>query len=132
VPDVETFAAHHGYELAASCTVSDSARKNGGGAEFKKILQKALDDAHAGNLSVLVVWALDRIVREGAEDALRIFRQFRQCGCVVVPVRESWLNSYALPHTSDGRRWPARDLSPSLPLMVRRRNLRIRLLHPAA
>jgi DNA invertase Pin-like site-specific DNA recombinase len=50
-------------------------------------------DAHAGKFSVLVVWALDRIVREGAEDALRIFRQFRQRGCVVVPVRESWLNS---------------------------------------
>jgi hypothetical protein len=36
---------------------------------------------------VLVVWVLDRIVREGAEDALRIVRQFRQRGCVVVPVR---------------------------------------------
>ncbi len=51
------------------------------------------NDAHAGKFSVLVVWALARIVREGAQDALRIFGQFRQRGCVVVPVRESWLNS---------------------------------------
>jgi DNA invertase Pin-like site-specific DNA recombinase len=42
-----------------------------------------------------IVWALDRIVRDdegGAEAALRIFRQFRQRGCTVVSVKESWLN----------------------------------------
>ncbi len=44
---------------------------------------------------MLVIWALDRIVRDdesGAEAALRIFRQFRQRGCMVVSVKESWLN----------------------------------------
>jgi hypothetical protein len=41
---------------------------------------------------VLIVWSLDRIVRLGAEDALRIFRQFRERGCVLVSVKESWLN----------------------------------------
>jgi DNA invertase Pin-like site-specific DNA recombinase len=92
VPDVERFAAHHGYELAARYTVSDSAWKNGGGAEYRATLKQALDDAHAGRFKVLVVWSLDRIVREGAEDALRIFRQFRQRGCMVVSVKESWLN----------------------------------------
>ncbi len=36
---------------------------------------------------------LDRIVRddESGEAALRIFRQFRQRGCMVVSVEESWL-----------------------------------------
>jgi putative DNA-invertase from lambdoid prophage Rac len=95
VPDVERFAEHHGYELAERYTVSDSAWKNGGGAEYRKTLKRALDDAHAGKFSVLVVWALDRIVRDeegGAEAALRIFRQFRQRGCTVVSVKESWLN----------------------------------------
>jgi DNA invertase Pin-like site-specific DNA recombinase len=41
------------------------------------------------------VWALDRIVRDeesGAETALRIIRQFRERGCTVVSVQESWLN----------------------------------------
>jgi DNA invertase Pin-like site-specific DNA recombinase len=44
---------------------------------------------------VLTVWVLDRIVRDdegGAEAALRIFRQFRQRGCTVISVKESWLN----------------------------------------
>jgi hypothetical protein len=31
--------------------------------------------------------------RDGAEGALRIIRQFRQRGCVVVSVRKSWLNT---------------------------------------
>jgi hypothetical protein len=38
---------------------------------------------------------LDRIVRDdesGAEATLRIFRRFRPRGCMVVSVRESWLN----------------------------------------
>src|SRR5712691_6804447 len=92
VPDVERFAAHHGYEITERYVVSNSAWKNGGGPEYRKTLQRALDDAHAGKFRVLIVWALDRIVREGAEDALRIFRQFRQRGCIVVSVKESWLN----------------------------------------
>lgn len=95
VPDVERFADHHGYEITERYEVSDSAWKNGGGPEYKATLKRALDDAHAGKFSVLVVWALDRIVRDeegGAEAALRLFRQFRQRGCIVVSVKESWLN----------------------------------------
>jgi DNA invertase Pin-like site-specific DNA recombinase len=95
VPDVERFADHHGYEIAGRYTVSDTAWKNAGGAEYSKTLQRALDDAHAEKFRVLIVWALDRIVRDdesGAEAALRITRQFRERGCTLVSVRESWLN----------------------------------------
>jgi DNA invertase Pin-like site-specific DNA recombinase len=92
VPDVQQFAQHHGYEVAKTYTVSDSAWKDGGGPEYRRALKQAMDDAHAGKFSVLIVWSLDRIVREGAEDALRIFRQFRQRECMVVSVKESWLN----------------------------------------
>lgn len=91
--DLGRFTRHHGYEVAVSYELSDSAW-NGGkdGSEYKIALQQALDDAHAGKFSVLVVWALDRITREGAEGALRIIRQFRERGCTVVSVKESWLN----------------------------------------
>lgn len=101
VPDVEAFAAHHGYREAARYTVSDTAYRNGGGAEYRAAVARALDDAHRGRFRVLVVWALDRIVRDdesGAEAALRIIRQFRQRGVTVVSVRESWLNGAAEVH----------------------------------
>ena len=93
VPDLERFAAHHGYEVVERYELSESAW--GGGKEggtYRETLQRALDDAWAGKFSVLVVWALDRITREGAEGALRIIRQFRERGCTVVSVKESWLN----------------------------------------
>jgi DNA invertase Pin-like site-specific DNA recombinase len=92
VPDVEAFATHRAYELARTYQVSDSAWKNGGGSEYKKLLEQALTDAHQGKFKVLIVWSLDRIVRAGAEDALRIFRQFHERGVIVLSVKEDWLN----------------------------------------
>jgi DNA invertase Pin-like site-specific DNA recombinase len=93
IPDVERFCAHHGYQIAATFTVDDSAWKNGtGGPEYRRTLQAALDGAWRGEYKVLVVWALDRITRLGAEDALRLIRQFRERGCTIVSVKESWLN----------------------------------------
>lgn len=95
VPDVELFAGHHGYEIGLRYELSDSAWKNGGGREYQRTLKQALADAHAGKFKVLIVWALDRIVRDdegGAEAVLRIIRLFRQASVVVVSVQEPWLN----------------------------------------
>jgi len=93
VPDVTRFAEHHGYDVAASYTVDESAW-NGGkdGGEYQKTLERVMNDAWAGKFSVLIVWSLDRITREGAEGALRIIRQLRERGCTLVSVKESWLN----------------------------------------
>ncbi len=93
VPELEAFCARHGFEIAERYQIADSAW-NGGkdGGEYQRTLKRALDDAWAGRFDVLVVWALDRITREGAEGALRIIRQFRERRCTVLSVRESWLN----------------------------------------
>ncbi len=100
VPDVERFVTHHGYEVMCRYEVIES-RWNGGkdGGEYRMTLKQALDDAHQGKFSVIVVWALDRITREGAEGALRVIRQFAQRGCKVLSVKESWLN--AAPEVQD-------------------------------
>jgi DNA invertase Pin-like site-specific DNA recombinase len=95
VPDLERFAAHHGYRETRRYTVTDTAYKNGGGPEYKRELARMLAEAHAGHFRVLIVWALDRIVRDedsGAEAALRLVRQLRERGVVMVSVREDWLN----------------------------------------
>jgi putative DNA-invertase from lambdoid prophage Rac len=93
VPDVEQFAAHHEYEIGRTFTVDDSAWKNGGGPEYRAALKAAMDAAWRGEFSVIIVWALDRITRNGAEDALRLVRQFRERGCTLLSVQEPWLNS---------------------------------------
>lgn len=97
VPDVERFVTHHGYEVICRYEVLESRGKDGG--EYRRALEQALDDAHQGKFSVIVVWTLDRIAREGAEGALRVIRQFAQRGCRVLSVKESWLN--AAPEVQD-------------------------------
>jgi DNA invertase Pin-like site-specific DNA recombinase len=66
-------------------------RRQGRGI-YKATLQQALDDAWKGKFSVLIIWSLDRLTRGGAQDALRVLRQFRQRGCTVVSVQEWWLH----------------------------------------
>ena len=93
VPDVERFAEHHGYTIVTRYSLSDSAW-NGGkdNGEYRAAFDQALDDAWSGKFGVLIIWALDRLTREGAEGALRSIRQFRERGCTIVSVKESWLN----------------------------------------
>ena len=90
VPDVESWASHHGHTIAQTYTVSASAWSQADG--YRATVQQALDDAWQGKFDTLVVWSLDRLTREGAEGALRVIRQFRERGCTVVSVQESWLN----------------------------------------
>jgi DNA invertase Pin-like site-specific DNA recombinase len=84
--------AHRGWEPARTFELADSAW-NGGktGGDYKAQISAVLDAAHRGEFQVLVVWALDRITREGAEGALRLIRQLRERGCTLVSVHEPWL-----------------------------------------
>jgi DNA invertase Pin-like site-specific DNA recombinase len=93
VPQLESFAKHHGYKLVKRYELSDSAWRDGkGGPEYRTTLKRAQDDAWRGEFDVLIVWSLDRIVRTGAEEALRMIRQFRERNCAILSVQESWLN----------------------------------------
>ena len=51
-----------------------------------------LDDAHRGDFSVLVVWAVDRLSRQGIEELLRLIRQLRERNVSLVSHQEPWLN----------------------------------------
>jgi DNA invertase Pin-like site-specific DNA recombinase len=94
VPDVKRFCKHHGLTIVTRYEVDDSAWRDGvGGPEYRRTLASAQDAAWRGEFSVLVVWALDRITRLGAEDALRLIRTLRERGCLLMSVREPWLNS---------------------------------------
>jgi DNA invertase Pin-like site-specific DNA recombinase len=93
VPDVERFAVQHGFTVAETYQLSEVAWNGGRDhGEYRATLQQAMDDAWQGKFSVLIIWALDRITREGAEGALHILRQFRERGCTVLSVQEPWLN----------------------------------------
>lgn len=92
-PAVDQFCDHHDLTVVRRFVVEDSAWANGqGGPAYQAAIREALDAAWAGEFDVLVVWALDRITRLGAEDALRLIRQFRERGVTLLSVQESWLN----------------------------------------
>jgi DNA invertase Pin-like site-specific DNA recombinase len=94
VPDIERFAAARGFTIVKRYTLHDaSAWKNGGSPEYREQLRQLKQDAHAGHFSVTIVWALDRIVRLGAEEALRLNRELRERGVTLMSVQESWLNT---------------------------------------
>ena len=93
LPELEQFATHHGYNVVKTYRLDGESAWHGGKEDgaYRKALARALKDAWQGQYKVLVVWALDRITREGAEGALRIIRQFRERGVTLVSVQESWL-----------------------------------------
>ena len=90
-PDIDRFAAAHGHQVERAYEVSASAW-SGKSGEYSAQLKAALGAAWRGEFQVLIVWSLDRLTRHGAEDALRLIRLFRERGCTVVSVQESWLN----------------------------------------
>ena len=61
LPALQQFAAHHGYRIAVTYELDDSAW-NGGkdNGLYRRTLKRALDEAHQGAYKVLVVWALGR------------------------------------------------------------------------
>jgi DNA invertase Pin-like site-specific DNA recombinase len=80
------FAKRRGFDIAFEYVLEESAW-NG---KHQAKLNQALQDARAGHFSVLLVWALDRLSREGAEPMLRTLRQFRERGARVISVQEPW------------------------------------------
>lgn len=92
IPDIERFLAHHGFEETRRYVISESAWNVKSNGEYRRNLDQALADAWSGHFEVLVVWALDRITREGAEAVLRLKRMFAERGCTLMSTKETWIS----------------------------------------
>jgi putative DNA-invertase from lambdoid prophage Rac len=90
VGEVERLVAHRGLTEVARYVVSDSASHPG--EEYRAALAQMLLDAHMGKWRTLVVWAADRLTREGIEALLRIVRKLSESGCTLISAQEPWLN----------------------------------------
>ena len=89
LPAMQEFAARHGHTVVKTYELRGV---SGRGAQ-KAQLREAMDAAHRGEFDVLITWSLDRISRLGVGDLLTTIGQFRQRGCVVLSVQESWMNA---------------------------------------
>ena len=89
IPDLERLCQHRGWEITQRYEIADASAYKG---EHRHALQRMLDDAHRGEFSVLVVWAVDRLSRQGIEELLRLIRQLRERNVSLVSHQEPWLN----------------------------------------
>jgi DNA invertase Pin-like site-specific DNA recombinase len=83
---LRSWAQARGFEIVTTYELEESAF-NG---KHRAKLNEALDDARLGRYTVLLVWALDRLSREGPEAMLAVMRQFRERGVRVLSLQESW------------------------------------------
>jgi len=88
LPMLRALAAQRGYEVVEVYQEAESAWKVG----HQKQLSKLLNDCRNGRrkFDVLLVWALDRLSREGAAAILNLINTFKSYGVQVISYQESW------------------------------------------
>lgn len=90
VPDLDAWISARGYELAATYEVHGKSAYHG---KHESYLDRAIADMAAGRISVLVVWAADRIERRGALAALKLAERAREAGGRIEYVKDAYLNA---------------------------------------
>ncbi len=83
------WAKQRSFEVVAVYQEEESAWKAG----HQKELAKLLADARKGKFQVVLVWALDRLSREGALVILSLAHKLSVCGVKVLSYQESWTSS---------------------------------------
>ena len=80
------WAAHRGYDLGEIYQENESAWKNG----HQRELARLVTDAQKGKFKIVLVWALDRLSREGALSILELINKLTRFGVKVLSYQETW------------------------------------------
>ena len=83
---LEQFAVSHGYTVVKTYSESESAWRAGQQRELAKLRK----DAKRGGFDTLLVWALDRLSREGPLKVLLLVQSFQLLGVKIISMQESW------------------------------------------
>ena len=81
-----SWIASRGWEISGIYQESESAWKNG----HQRELARLLDDARKRRFEAVLVWALDRLSREGSLAILVLVNRLKACGVRVISYQESW------------------------------------------
>ncbi len=85
-PVLEAWAKQRGFEVVATYSENESAWKSGHQAELHQLLV----DARKHKFDLVLVWALDRLSREGSAAILNLVSSFKLYDVKVVSYQESW------------------------------------------
>lgn len=83
---LQQWAKQHGFDVVAVYEEEESAWKAGHQRELARLLQ----DARRGKFAVVLVWALDRLSREGALAILSLVHRLAAYGVKLISYQESW------------------------------------------
>ena len=83
---LRSWAERRGLTVVNEYRVEESAWTG----KHRAALAAAVEDARLGQYEVLLVWALDRLSREGIEATLSTMRHFRERGVRVLSLQEAW------------------------------------------
>jgi len=83
---LSNWAEQRGYEVVKVYQEAESAWKNG----HQKELSHILEDARKRRFDAVLVWALDRLSREGPLAILTIVDRLKKCNVRVISYQESW------------------------------------------
>ena len=86
LPDIQAWASRRGLEVVQVYELQESAWRGA----HQKMLSQVYRDARQGKFSVLLVWALDRLSREGPLATLEIVHRLGQSGVQVWSYQEPW------------------------------------------
>ena len=88
LPAIKAWCESRGYELAEVYQEAESAWRNGHQHELGRLLS----DIRGGKrrYDVVLVWALDRLCRQGIGAVLQLVSTFETYGCHVISIQESW------------------------------------------
>lgn len=80
------YASRRGLEIVETYHEQESAWKGG----HQKELARLLKDAQRGRFKLVLVWALDRLSREGALSILSLVHRLGIYGVKVISLQETW------------------------------------------
>jgi DNA invertase Pin-like site-specific DNA recombinase len=87
VAELRAYAERRGWELVEPVYAVEASAWKG---RHRGDLDRALVDGRSGRYEVLLVWALDRLTREGPLETLQVVDRFARAGVQVVSLQESW------------------------------------------
>jgi putative DNA-invertase from lambdoid prophage Rac len=86
LPALERWALDHGHQIVKVYRENESAWTAGHQYEFAKLMK----DLPKHRPQILLVWALDRLTRQGIGAILQIVNSFKVHGVQVISYQESW------------------------------------------
>ncbi len=95
LPALEAYAESRGWQIVETYRENESAWRAG----HQRELARLLADIRGGKrkYDVLLIWALDRLSRQGIGPLLQLINSFEVYGCHVVSVNENWTHPDAGP-----------------------------------